>query len=172
MRGFWRDVRHAARLFARAPGFAAVVVGMLAVGIGGNTAIFSVIRGVLLAPLPYRDPGRLVQLFGRSDDSPHWSVSVPEYLDYRTQATRLEALAAWKVLTGNLVGGGRPERVSIGAGTASLFPLLGVPPVLGRSFDPEEDQVGHDQVVVLTHAFWQRHFGGDPGVVGRSVQID
>ena len=172
MRGFWRDLRHAARLFGRAPGFAAVVVGMLAVGIGGNTAIFSVIRGVLLAPLPYRDPGRLVQLFGQSDDSAHWSVSVPEYLDYRTQATRLEALAAWNVLTGNLIGAGRPERVSIGAGTASLFPLLGVPPALGRPFDPEEEQVGHDQVVVLTHAFWQRHFGGDPGVVGRSVQID
>src|SRR5262249_49177048 len=163
-------LRHAARLFVRAPGFAAVVVLMLAVGIGGNTAIFSVIRGVLLAPLPYRDPERVVQVFGESEVFGRGSVSVPEYLDYRAQTSRpprRAGLAAWSVLTGNLVGGGPPERVSIGAATASFFPLLGVDPQLGRSFEPEEEQVGHDQVVVLTHGFWQRRFGGDPGIVGR-----
>ncbi|HEY1908621.1 MAG TPA: ABC transporter permease [Myxococcaceae bacterium] len=172
MGGFWRDVQHAARLCVRAPGFAAVVILMLAIGIGGNTAIFSVIRGVLLAPLPYRDPERVVQVFGHSEVVEHGSVSVPEYLDYGTQTTRLEGLAAWSVLTGNLIGGGPPERVSIGAATASFFPLLGVAPRLGRSFEPEEEQVGRDQVVVLTHGFWQRRFGGDPAIVGRSVQID
>jgi len=172
MGGFWRDLRYAARLFVRAPGFAAVVVLMLAVGIGGNTAIFSVIRGVLLAPLPYGDPERLVQVFGHSEVFDRGSVSVPEYLDYRTQTTRLDGLAAWSVLTGNFVGGGPPERVSIGAATASFFPLLGIAPQLGRSFEPEEEEVGHDQVVVLTHGFWQRRFGGDPAIVGRDVQID
>ena len=172
MGGFWRDIQYATRLFGRAPGFATVVVLMLAIGIGGNTAIFSVIRGVLLSPLPYRDPGHLVQVFGHSESFEHGSVSVPEYLDYGTQTTRLDGLAAWTVLTGNLVGGGPPERVSIGAATASFFPLLGVAPRLGRSFEPEEEQVGHDQVVVLTHGFWQRRFGGDPTIVGRNVQID
>jgi predicted permease len=172
MLGFWRDLRHAARLFGRAPGFAAVVVAMLAVGIGGNTAIFSVIRGVLLAPLPYRDAERVVRVFGHSAVFDRGSVSVPEYLDYGTQTTCLDGLAAWSVLTGNLVGEGPPERVSIGAATASFFPLLGVAPRLGRAFAPEEEQVGHDQVILLTHGFWQRRFGGDPAIVGRDVRID
>jgi predicted permease len=172
MGGFWRDLRYAARIFVRAPGFAAVVVLMLAVGIGGTTATFSVIRGVLLAPLPYRDPERVVQVFGDSEVFGRGSVSVPEYLDYATQTTRLDGLAAWTVLTGNLVGGGPPERVSIGAATSSFFPLLGVAPRLGRSFELDEEEVGKDQVVVLTHGFWQRRFGGDPAIVGKDVQID
>jgi len=172
MSGLLRDVRHALRVLARAPGLVTVVALTLAIGIGANTAIFSVVRGVLLRPLPYPQSDRLVRVFDHWNLFPRGSVSVPELFDYRAQLTQLEQVSAYINASGNLTGDGAPERVAMGRGTASLFPLLGVRPVLGRLFLPEEDQEGHEQVALLTYGFWQRRFGRDTHVVGRWLRID
>src|SRR5262245_37508207 len=172
MSGFLQDVRHALRLLARAPGFVAVVVATVAIGIGANTAIFSVVRGVLLRPLPYPQSDRLLRIFNHWKILPKASVSVPELFDYRAQLTQIEGVSAYNWASGNLSGDGPPERVAMGRATSSLFPLLGVNPILGRRFTADEDQEGHEQVALLTHGFWQRRFGADPRAVGRTLRID
>src|SRR5207245_6493555 len=125
------------RLLVRAPGYALVIVATLAIAIGANTAIFSVVRGVLLRPLPYRNPGELVRIYGRWNQFPRGSISAPEFFDYRAQATAFTDLAACETGGGNLSDRTSPERVAVGACTAGWFPLLGVSPLYGRWFSPD-----------------------------------
>jgi predicted permease len=170
-----RDLRYAARQLRRRPGFAVVVVLTLALGIGANAAIFSVVDGVLLRPLPYEDPDRLVVLWGdetglRSGSS--WA-SYPDFLDFEEQAESFETLAGSSNETYTLTGhGGEPVRVPLGRVTYDLFGVLGITPALGRAFLPEEDRVDGPDILVLTHSFWTDRMGADWDVLGRSLVLD
>jgi len=170
MIGLGDDLRVAARGLRRSPGLAVSVIATLALGIGATTAVFSVVDAVLLRPLPLHEPDRLVRIVeqhpGEQGGGLHLTYAT--FLDLRGAVPELEAMAAARPYPFN-VGGDRPERVSGTLVTAGFFEVLGVPPLLGRGFSPEEEQPGHDAVVVLSHGFWSRRFGGDPGVLGRAL---
>ena len=163
-----QDVRYGVRTLARTPGFTTAAVLALALGIGATTAIFSVVDAVLLRPLPYVHPHRLAVVLTRGTGP----VAPGNFLDWRRDATSFEAMGAAEAWGTNLGGNDRPEHVDGVRLTSDIFPLLGVPPQLGRTFSSEEEQPGHTRVVVLGHRLWQRRFGGDAGVVGRSITLD
>jgi len=166
------DLRYAFRTLARAPGFALAVVLTLALGIGANTAIFSVVHGVLLRPLPYGEPDRLVRIYGRYPEFGRTSTSLPDFQDWRAQSHAFQQMSARYNTAFVLTGEGEPERVIGDRVTANFLSTFGVRPVLGRSFLPEEEQVGgDDRVVILDYGYWQRRFAGDPRVVGRQIQL-
>lgn len=174
MRILWEDLRFAARTLTRRPLFVALVVATLALGIGGNVALFSVVDGVLLRPLPYPDPDRLVIVWenDRLRGTDREGVSGPDYLDMIEMNRSFAALAARSRLDRTLGTREEPVRVSSARVSAGFFTLLGVRPLLGRTFLPEEERPGQDRVVVLTDAFWREHFAADPRVVGERVMLD
>jgi hypothetical protein len=154
----WQDVRYGLRTLLKNPGFTVVAVIALALGIGANSAIFSVVNTVLLRPLPYKDPGRLVMVW--EDDTkggyPRNTPAAANYIDWRDQNQVFEGMAAMADQSFNLTGVGEPERIDGRRVSASLFPLLGVEPQAGRAFLPEEDQPGGNRVVLMSHGLWQR----------------
>jgi predicted permease len=166
-----QDLRYGLRMLAKNPGFTAVAVITLALGIGANTAIFSVVNGVLLNPLPYPQPDRLVALYSRTPDSPRWSIPYPNFLDWVRDNRSFSALAGYRADSFNLTGTDQPERVSAEMVSASFFPLLGVKPALGRTFRPEEDQLGGNPVAVISGGFWKRRFGSSPDVLGKALTL-
>ncbi|HKG90263.1 MAG TPA: ABC transporter permease [Gemmatimonadaceae bacterium] len=173
--GVSRDVRYAFRSLRRAPGFVAIAVFCLALGIGANAAIFSVINAVLLKPMPFREPERLVRMYEAKRDKSGFtgSVSVPNFRDWKAQSRSFERMVAYQSASRNLLGaGGEPERISVVESTADLFPMLGVPALLGRGFAEGEDQPGKGNVAVLGEGMWRRRFGADPSVLGKSVSLD
>ena len=163
-----KDFLHGARSLRRTPGFTVLAVITLALGIGANTAIFSVVNAVLLRPLPYKDPGRLVTLLHGGADP----VSVANYIDWRDQSRSFEAMGAADYWTPNLTGSDPPEHLRGLKITQSLMPALGVPPMLGRLFRPGEDQPGAEREVILSHRLWQRRFNSDSGVLGRQITLN
>ena len=165
------DLRYACRSLGNHPGFAIVVILTLALGIGANAAIFSVVNAVLLRPLPYHDADRLVVIWGdlHRPGVNEIPASAGEFVDYRDRAHAFEHVAAYDTLGFNLTGIGEPERLDGAVVTASLFPLLGASAQVGRTFLSAEEQPGREQVVVLSHALWQRRFNGDPAIVGQMV---
>src|SRR5262245_8213501 len=173
MNSLLQDLRFGARMLLKKPGFTLIAVITLALGVGGNTAIFSVVNAVLLKPLPYENPERLVLVWERFkqgfDQIP---VSASEFVDYRNQAQVFEQLAAFDTDDYNLTGGDAPERIPGAVVTASLFPLLGVRPMRGRTFLDQENQAGRDDVVVISYALWRRRFGADPDLVGKTVELN
>ena len=173
-RDFWQDLRYGLRTLVKNPGFTSVAVIALALGIGANSAIFSVVNAVLLRPLPYKNPDQLVMVW--EDDTkggyPRDTPAVGNYIDWRTQNQVFEGMAAMADQSFNLTGVGDPERIDGKRVSASLFPLLGVEPELGRTFSPEEDQPGSNRVVVLSHGLWQRRFGSDKKVTGRPITLN
>ena len=176
---FWRDVRYGTRTLSRAPGFALVAVLVMALGIGATTSLFTIVRSVLLRPLPFPDSDRLVMVYEHFRESPDKSfnynpVSPADYRDWRTQTHGFDGLAAWRYYGANLTGDHAelPEVVAAAAGTSNFFSVLGVPPALGRSFTQEEDRVGANSVVMLTWGLYQRRFGGNPSVVGQTIRLD
>jgi len=168
------DLRYAFRTLRRSPGFATVAVLTLALGIGANSAIFSVISGVLIRPLPYRDGERLVRLEQRATmpGMDHGGVSVQEFHDYRERTRTLSGVVEYHALWFTLLDGGEPERVQSGVVSWDFFQVMGIEPLLGRVFLPDEDREGAPPVLVLGHEFWQKRFGGDPGVIGRTVEMN
>jgi putative ABC transport system permease protein len=169
-----QDLRHALRSLARTPAFTAIAVVTLALGIGGTTAIFSVVHAVLLEPLPYKDPDRLALVWTSSEKiglSQNW-VSEPEVLDLRQNATKLSGLGVLSGRSANLTGTEDPEQIDVGQVSAGFFDLLGVPAWRGRSFAPGEDAPGAGKLALLSHGFWQRRFGADEGVIGKTVELD
>ena len=166
-----QDVRYAARRLARTPGFTAVALVTLALGIGANTAIFSVVYGVLLRPLPFKDPERLFWVHSRHTSTDRYSYQLPEFCDYRDQNKTLDALAGWGGWSASLAGDGPAERLAGVRVSAYLFEMLGVRAAVGRTLRAEDDTPGQEKVVVLSHGLWQRRFGGDPAVVGRSLSL-
>ena len=171
-----QDFRYAARVFSKQPGFALPAVLTLALGIGATTAIFSVLYGVLLKPLPFQEPERLVSLMHRAG-APGMSMGLvnhgPDtYLTYRDHQTMFEGIGAWESDDVTVTGRGEPEHVEALNVTAATLPLLRVQPVLGRVFGAEDDAPGGPLRVVLTHGYWQRRFGGTADVLGQSLRID
>ncbi len=167
------DLRYAFRQLLASPGFTAVAILTLALGIGACTAIFSVVNGVLLRPLDYPQPDRIVVLRETNlPQFPEFSVSPPNFLDWQKQTKSYSSLAAYSGDQINLTGEGEPQRLIGVKATADYFKVYGVQPVLGRTFLPEEDAVGKNHVVVLSNPFWQRVFGGEKNVIGRSVQLN
>jgi predicted permease len=166
-----RDVRYAARRLARTPGFTAVALITLALGIGANTAIFSVVHGVLLRPLPFKDPDRLFWVHSRHTSTDRYSYQLPEFCDYRDQNKTMEALAAWGGWSASLAGEGPAERLAGVRVTANMFEMLGVRAEVGRTLRAADDTPGQEKVVVMSYGLWQRRFGGDPAVVGRSLSL-
>jgi len=169
-----QEFRHAFRSLRNRPGFTIAAVASLALGIGAATASFSVVNGVLLKPLPYDDPDRLVmvweQNFPRGRDRN--TVSPANFITWREQASVFENLAALYPASATLIGGGEPERVGVVLASASLFPLLGVQPAAGRTYGAEDDRDGAPLVALLGYGFWQRRFGGDASVVGRALTVN
>jgi putative ABC transport system permease protein len=168
------DVRFGARMLRKNPGFTAVAVLTLALGIGANSAIFSVINSVLLRPLPYGDPARLVMVWEKNSQSPnpHNTVSPPDFLDWRSQEGVFAGMAAIYDERDNLTGNGDPQEVILQGVSQNFFSVLGVRPILGSDFTPENDQPGHDNVVILSYGLWKERFGGDPGIVGKTVTVN
>jgi putative ABC transport system permease protein len=171
MVGLRQDLRGALRLPVRSPGFVAVVVLTLGIAIGATSSVFSVVRGLLLKPLPYRDPEQLVRFYGSWQRFPSGTVSLAEYRQDYEHLTSMSGVAAWGYGSGGLGGAGPPEHIGLARATSSLLPVLGVKPALGRWFSRDEEEPGHGNVLVLGRALWQRRFGGDPAVVGQTVQI-
>ena len=170
----FQDLRYGMRMLIKHPGFTAVAVLTLALGIGANTAIFSVVNGVLLRPLPYTDPDKLVMIWNRygASEMSQAHVSVPDFIDRRDQSRTLEQIAAIDERSFNLIGGDEPERIEGARVSASLFPLLGVSAAQGRVFLAEEDQPGRHQVVILSNGLWKRRFGGTTGLLGQEIDLN
>ncbi len=166
-----QDVRYAFRLLAKNPGFTAIAILTLALGIGANTAIFSVVNGVLLRPLPFRDPSRLV-LVAEKSSFPVISTSYENYLDWRDQSHSFEAMEATRGGAITLTGAGEPERLNVRMATAGLFPMLGINAHIGRTFLPEEDRAGGAPVVLLSYGLWQRRFGASQDIIGKAINLD
>lgn len=169
---FPHDVRYAFRTLRRSPGFAVVTFVTLALGIGATSAMFSIFSTVLLKPLPWADPSGAVMIWSRWNAFDKTWLADGEVLDYRRSMTTARSVAAWSDGQVNVTGGSEPERVGAAEVTANLFETLGVLPVLGHPFSPEEDVTGGPRVAVIAHELWQRRFGGDPGVIGRGIELD
>jgi predicted permease len=176
MQIFWQDLRQGLRMLLKSPGFTIVAVLTLALGIGANTAIFSIVNAVLLRPLAYKDSPSLVNVWGKfeKDGIPQNWISEPEYWDLLDHNESFSQIAAYSL-------GGRanltraeaqPVQVSTGNATAGVLPLLGIAPVLGRSFGADEDQPGHSHYALLSYSLWQSQFGGDPNIVSKPIQLD
>lgn len=171
----WQDVRYGARTLRKNPGFTIIAILTLAIGIGANTAIFSVIEKVLLQPLPYDHPENLIEIWNTYLPTiPRGGLSPGDYQDWRRTATTVSDIAGYSwVQTGtNLTGDGDPQRLTVNYASSNLFSLLGVKAAVGRLFVSDEDRLGSAPAVVLTHHFWQSRFGADPGVVGRAITLD
>jgi putative ABC transport system permease protein len=169
-----QDLRYGLRMLTTRPGFTAVALVALALGIGANTAMFSVLDSVLLRPLPYREPGRLVMIWHEyaQMNLPKATLSVPSYLEYRDHVQGFESVAAAANWSANLTGAGDPEQVQGARVTGNFLTTIGVAPMLGRDFLKEEDAPGGEHVVILSHGLWQRRFGGDRGVLGRTLELN
>src|SRR3989441_8149122 len=170
------DLKFAFRQLLKNPGFTTVVILTLALGIGANTAIFSVVNAVLLKALPYREPKRIVMLW---TDNPSLNLGFhelppapPDLLDWRSQAHSFEQIAAFRTRLADLSEPGDPERVGGVQVTANFFSLLGAQPMFGRVFSTDEEQPGRDKVVVISHSLWQRRFGGDTNIVDQVITIN
>jgi predicted permease len=166
-----QDARYARRVLARSRGFTVVAVSTLALGIGANTAIFSVVRGVLLRPLPYAHPERLVSITSVIRGMPT-AVSVPDFSDWRAESRTLSGLAAFFVTTTNFTSSGEPARLIQARVSANFFDVLGVQPTLGRGFRPGEDEQPAPRVAVLSDGLWRTRFGADSSVIGRTIILD
>ena len=168
-----KDLRFGARTLIKNPAFSAIAILVIALGVGANTAIFSVVNAVLLQPLPFPDPDRLIVL---SEQMPHtgerMSISFPSFLDWRTHARSLDGMAGYRAYAGTITGIDPPTRLNGRLVSAGFFEILGVKPILGRSIGPEEDRPNATPVAVITYACWQSRFGADPHIVGQKLLLD
>ena len=175
MAAIWYDLRHALRTLWRVPAFSLTAVLTLALGIGANTAIFSVVQSVLLRPLPYKDPSRLVQLWNTYPPMlPQSPNSAGDFRDFRQRSKTFDGMGAFiDTPRGlNLTREGEPQRLEMRYVTSSLFPLLGVQPMLGRGFKPAEDNPAMPLTVLISYPLWQKVFAANPGIVGRTLTLD
>jgi putative ABC transport system permease protein len=174
METLWQDLRYGARMLRRNPGFAAVAILTLAIGIGANIVIFSVVNGILLKPLPFPDSQSVVTIWETfaNRNVTRGTASAAEYLDWRDMNHVFQELSASRALSFSITGGGDPERVWGSQVSGNFFRMLRVTPVIGRDFTPEDEQIGHEQVVLLSYGLWRRRFGGDSGILGKTILLD
>jgi len=177
MANFWLDLRHALRSLRKAPGFAAAAIIVMALGIGANSAIFSVVNTVLLEPLPFKEPSRLVDLWHVPPPKSfpgmtRFSVSPANYYDWAKMNHVFESSSLYGFDSLNVTGSDKAEKVTSGSVSPTFFSVLGTDALLGRTFASDEDQPGRNHEVVLSHAYWRQHFGGDKNIVGRQIQLN
>jgi predicted permease len=175
--GLWRDLRYGVRTLLRSPSFSATAILVMALGIGASTSLFTIVRSVLLKPLPFRDPGKLVIVYEhyRSETKyPYNVVAAADFHDWREKTHGFQDMAAWRWWAGAITtnSGEMPEHFAGAAGSWNLFSVLGVEPVLGRTFTPDEDRIGAPDAVILCWSFFQSRFRGDSSIVGKAVRID
>ena len=174
IRDLLQDTRYGARMLRKSPGLTSVAVLSLALGMGAISTIFSFVNGIMLRPLPYPEPERLVLVdetaFKRG--SPSMNVSFPNFVDWREQNHSFEDIACYTTGGFIIAGGAEPELLKGGFVSQGLFEILGVAPILGRTFTADEDQPDHDQVVILSYGLWQRRFGADPNILGQTLQLN
>ena len=177
MRLFWQDLRYAFRTMRKNPGFCAVAVLALALGIGPNTAIFTMVNAVLLKPLPIPEPNRVVMIWSTQPKAgfDQLPVSAADYLDWKKEATSFEEMSAAFAIPEyglNVSGVGDPERVPAALASREFLPALGIKTIAGRNFLPEEDRTGGRPAVLISNAYWERRFHSDPAAVGRTLSVD
>ncbi|HZP62842.1 MAG TPA: ABC transporter permease [Terriglobales bacterium] len=172
MESLLQDVRYGLRMLRKSPGFTAVAIVTLALGIGANTAIFSVVNGVLLNPLPYQNPNELCALYSRMRSFTNASISYPNFLDWQRDNRSFSAIAAYRSDDFNLSGTGEPERLKAGMITATFFPVFGVKPLLGRTFSDSEDQLGGAPVTLISEGLWKRKFAASPDILGKAIDLN
>src|SRR5712691_2879733 len=167
-----RDAKYGVRGLLRTPVFTATVVLTLALGIGANTAIFSIVHGFLLRPLPYPDADRLVELYEAIPGYARASVSPANWLDWQRESRNFESFAAWNLAQATLTGGSEPVRIPGQKVSAELFRVMRVEPLVGRPFTQEDDQPGAAPVAIVSHRLWRQTFGEDPAIVGKTLELD
>ena len=172
LESFWQDLRFTARMLAKRPRFTVTILLVLALGIGANAAIFSIVNSVLLRPLPYHDSDRLVEISETAGPLETTPVSLPDFLDWQQNNQVFEQIAAYRWQAFSITGGSDPEMLHGWYVTANFFSTLGVKPIRGRAFSADEDSNGGARVVMISHGLWQRRFGGDPGVVGQTIDLN
>ena len=172
MQTLWQDLRYGLRMLAKRPGFTVVAVFTLALGIGANSAIFSVVNGVLLRPMPLEDPDRLIKIWETFLPGGQGTASAPNLKDWREQNTVFKGIAAYQFSSFNLRGLESPERLQGATVSPNFFDVVGAQPRLGRAFQIGEDEAGRSRVALLSHRLWQRAFGGDAGVVGKEIPLN
>src|SRR5215217_350236 len=172
MDSLFKDIRYGMSGLLKHPGFTAIVVITLALGIGASTAIFSIVNSVLLRRLPYRNPDRIVAIQEVDPDGKRGQSTAANFYDWRAQQTVFEHLAAIKQSTTNLALSDHAERLELAQTNANFFDVFGIRPQYGQLFIPQDEQAGHEPVVVVSNTLWQRRFGSDPSLVGRSVTLD
>src|SRR6202522_1269385 len=174
MGALWQDLRYGARMLRRNPGFAIVAILTLAIGIGANAVIFSVVNGVLLRPLPFPDSKRIVTVWetDANRNVVHGTASAAEFLDWQDLSHSFQDLSDCRGLYFTITGNGEPEQVCGSQVSGNFFRTLRVSPMMGRDFASEDEQLGHERVVILGYALWQRHYGGDVGIIGKTIEVD
>jgi predicted permease len=172
MNNFWQDIRYAFRVLLNNRGFAAIAVLTLALGIGANTALFSIVNGVLLNPLPFPNPGELYAVYGKTATFEQTSISYPNFLDWQKQNHSFATLNAFRSDDFNMTGAGEPERLHGHMISANFFPSLGLTPIVGRDFRPEEDRAGAGPVAILGDGLWKRKFASSPEVAGKNITLN
>jgi len=168
----WQDLQYAIRILMKSPGFSAIAILTLALGIGANTALFSVVNGVLLNPLPYPHPNQVVSIDSEAAGFGQSSISYPDFLDWARENRTFASLAAYRRDSFNLLGKNDAQRVSAMEVSAAFFPTLAVTPVVGRNFSPAEDQLNGPPAVILSGGFWKTKFGGSPDIIGKTLNLD
>jgi putative ABC transport system permease protein len=172
MNTFLQDIRYALRMLAKSPGFTATAILTLALGIGANTALFSVVNGVLLNPLPFSQPDQLIAVYAKTATVEEGSISYPNFVDWHKDASSFSSFAAFRQENYNLTGAGTPERLHAHQISAEFFTMLGIKPILGRDIRPEEDRAGANPVVLISDGLWKRKFGSSPEVLGKSLALN
>src|SRR5712664_2042324 len=172
MTSFWQDVRYGLRVLAKNPGFTAIAILTLALGIGANTALFSVVNSVLLNPLPFSNPDELYALYAKTPAFEQSSITYLNFLDWQKQNHSFSSLSAFRADDYNLTGSGEPERLHAHMISAEFFPTFGLNPLLGRNFRPEEDRAGAGPVAVIGDGLWKRKFASSPEVVGKNITLN
>jgi putative ABC transport system permease protein len=172
LEGLWQDLRYGVRMLVKSPGFTLIAVLTLALGLGANAAIFSFVNAVLLKPLPYPDPERIVSVWEKRPDEGNNYISTLNFLDWERQNRCFQFLSAFTPDTVTLTGSGSPEQLYVQRVSAPYFKALGVDAMLGRAFAASENEAGADLEVVLSNRIWQSRFGGDPKVIGRKITLD
>src|SRR5215510_446710 len=167
-----QDMRYGLRALLKQPGFTAIAVLTLALGIGANTAIFSVVNAVLIRALPYKDADRLAIVWEKSARNVQNTINLGNFFDWKEQNSVFEGMAAFADTRLNLTGSGEPEEIPAQAGTDNLFAVLGANAFLGRTFTPDDAKPGAEDVTVISYSLWQRRFGGDPQVIGRKILLN
>jgi putative ABC transport system permease protein len=167
-----RDILFGIRSLLKQPVFTSIAILTLALGIGANTAMFSVINAVLLRPLPYTQPDRLVWMNESGEEVANRMLSYPNFVDWRERNHVFESMSTYRTWSMTVTGTDEPQNISAGMVTADYFKVMGVTPILGRAFTAEDDRPGANPVAVISYGFWQKHFAGDSGVIGRTIALD